>query len=48
LNVIEQVQNLARTTILQYAWRNGHGDQLHGWCYGLKDGIITDLGVSIS
>jgi len=47
LNVIEQVQNVARTTILQDAWRNGHGVQLHGWVYGLKDGIISDLGISL-
>jgi carbonic anhydrase len=47
LNVSEQVRNIARTTILQDAWRNGHDVQLHGWIYGLKDGIITDLGVSL-
>ena len=47
LNVAEQVRNIARTTILQDAWRNGHDVQLHGWIYGLKDGIITDLGVSL-
>jgi carbonic anhydrase len=46
LNVIEQVQNVARTTVVQDAWRRGHGVQLHGWIYGLKDGLITDLGVS--
>ena len=46
LNVIEQVQNVARTTILQDAWGKGHGVQLHGWVYGLKDGIITDLAIS--
>ncbi len=47
LNVAEQVRNIARTTIVQDAWRNGHDVQLHGWIYGLKDGIITDLGVSL-
>ena len=47
LNVAEQVRNIARTTIVQDAWRNGHDVQLHGWIYGLKDGIITDLGVSM-
>jgi carbonic anhydrase len=45
LNVTEQVRNVARTTIVQDAWRNGHDVQLHGWIYGLKDGIITDLNV---
>ena len=47
LNVIEQVRNIARTTIVQDAWRRGHGLQLHGWIYGLKDGIISDLGVTV-
>jgi carbonic anhydrase len=47
LNVIEQVRNIARTTIVQDAWRRGHGLQLHGWIYGLKDGLISDLGVTV-
>ncbi len=47
LNVIDQVQNVARTTIVQDAWRRGDGVQLHGWIYGLKDGLITDLNVSV-
>ena len=47
LNVAEQVRNVARTTIVQDAWRRGHGVQLHGWIYGLKDGLITDLGVTV-
>jgi carbonic anhydrase len=48
LNVIEQVRHVARTTIMQNAWRNGHDVQLHGWIYGLKDGLISDLRVKIS
>jgi carbonic anhydrase len=47
LNVAEQVRNIARTTIVQDAWRNGHGVQLHGWIYGLKDGLLTDLRVTV-
>jgi carbonic anhydrase len=47
-NVIEQVRNVARTTIVQDAWRRGHAVQLHGWIYGLRDGLISDLGVQIS
>ncbi len=47
LNVVEQVRNIARTTIVQDAWRRGHPLELHGWIYGLKDGIITDLGVTV-
>jgi carbonic anhydrase len=44
LNVIEQVRNLAKTTIVQQAWaeRELH---LHGWVYGLDNGIINDLSV---
>ncbi|MBY0494054.1 MAG: carbonate dehydratase [Cyanobacteria bacterium] len=48
LNVIDQAQNVARTTIVQDAWRRGHQVELHGWIYGLKDGLITDLGLQIS
>ena len=48
LNVTEQVRNVARTTVMQDAWRNGRDVQLHGWIYGLKDGLITDLDVQIS
>ena len=47
LNVVEQVRNIARTTIVQDAWRRGHELQLHGWIYGLGDGLITDLGVTV-
>jgi carbonic anhydrase len=47
-NVIEQVRNVARTTIVQDARRRGHAVRLHGWIYGLKDGLISDLGVQIS
>jgi carbonic anhydrase len=42
LNVIEQVKNLAKTSIVQAAWMR-HELQIHGWVYGLDDGIIKDL-----
>ena len=48
LNVTDQVHNVARTTVVQDAWRRGHVVQLHGWVYGLKDGLISDLGIQIS
>ena len=48
LNVIEQVRNIARTTIVQDAWRRGHPLEIHGWIYGLQDGLIHDLGVSMA
>ena len=47
LNVIEQVLNVGRTTIVQSAWQRGQGLALHGWIYGLEDGLLRDLGVSI-
>ena len=48
LNVTEQVRNVARTTIVQDAWRRGHDVQLHGWIYGLNDGLISDLRIEMS
>lgn len=47
LNVIEQVVNVGRTTILQNAWERGQELAVHGWIYGLEDGLLRDLGVSI-
>jgi carbonic anhydrase len=47
LNVIEQVLNVGRTTIVQSAWQRGQGVVVHGWIYGLHDGLLRDLGVSI-
>ncbi|MBX2952387.1 MAG: carbonic anhydrase [Leadbetterella sp.] len=43
LNVQEQVFNLAKTSIIQQAWKNRQGPHLHGWVYGLKTGIIKPL-----
>ena len=40
LNVMEQVYNLAKTSIVQTAWKHDNRPDLHGWVYGLKDGII--------
>ena len=48
LNVIEQMQNVGRTTVVQDAWRRGHKVQLHAWIYGLKDGLISELGMQAS
>jgi carbonic anhydrase len=45
LNVVEQVVHVARTTIVQDAWRNGRPLSLHGWIYRLHDGLVTDLGM---
>ncbi len=46
LNVIEQVNDLSKTSIVQNAWKNGQTLHLHGWVYDLKDGIIKDLDVN--
>ena len=43
LNVQEQIQNLAKTSIIQRAWKNENRPDLHGWVYGLKDGIIKPI-----
>ncbi|MGQ0739103.1 MAG: carbonic anhydrase [Bacteroidota bacterium] len=43
LNVMEQVFNLAKTSIIQRAWKNEQRPDLHGWVYGLKDGLIKPV-----
>jgi len=43
LNVIEQVSHVARTTIVQDAWKRGQALTLHGWIYGISDGLVKDL-----
>jgi carbonic anhydrase len=47
LNVIEQVFDLSKTSIIQNAWRNRDLPMVHGWIYDLKTGIIQDLEVSL-
>ncbi|MBL8843162.1 MAG: carbonate dehydratase [Planctomycetes bacterium] len=48
LNVVEQVGRLARATVVQETWRRGEPLHLHGWIYGLSDGLLRDLGVACS
>lgn len=48
LNVAAQARNVARTPIVQNAWRNGKELHVHGWIYALRDGILHDLKVGIS
>lgn len=43
LNVQEQVMHLAKTSIIQRAWKNEQRPDIHGWVYGLKDGIINPV-----
>jgi carbonic anhydrase len=48
LNVIEQVLNVSQTTIMQNAWERGQEIAVHGWIYGLRDGLIRELNISIT
>ena len=48
LNVIEQVANVCQTTILRDAWDRKQDVSVHGWVYGLKDGLIRDLGTTVT
>jgi carbonic anhydrase len=48
LNVIEQVCNVCQTTIARDAWERGQPLTVHSWIYGLKDGLMRDLGMSVS
>lgn len=48
INAQEQVIDLAKTSIVQNAWRNGQELTLHGWVYGLNSGYVTDLDVNMS
>ena len=47
LNAIEQVVNIAQTTVMLDAWSSGQKVTLHGWCYGLKDGLINNLHMTV-
>jgi carbonic anhydrase len=46
--VMEQVTNLCQTTIVQDAWERGQDLTIHSLIYGIQDGLLRDLGVSIS
>jgi carbonic anhydrase len=48
INVKEQVYDLAKTSIVQSAWKSGQELSIHGWVYGLNSGFVTDLGVNFS
>lgn len=47
LNVIEQVGNLAKTTIVQQAWDRGQDLAIHGWVYSIEDGLVRDMEVTV-
>jgi carbonic anhydrase len=48
LNVIEQVLNVSQTTIVREAWARGQTLAVHGWIYGIEDGLLRDLGVCVT
>jgi len=48
LNVIEQVRNVCETTIVRDAWTRGQSLAVHGWIYGLSDGLVRDLGTTVT
>jgi carbonic anhydrase len=48
LNVIEQVANVCLTTIVRDAWERGQELAVHGWVYGLTDGLVRDLGTTVA
>lgn len=48
LNVIEQVNNLCQTTIVNDAWERGQELTIHGWVYGLQDGLLSETGMQVS
>jgi carbonic anhydrase len=43
LNVVEQVRNVAQSTVVQSAWKAGQNLAIHGWVYGISDGLLKDL-----
>jgi carbonic anhydrase len=47
LNVIEQVVNVCQTTIIQDAWERNQSVTVHGWVYGVGDGLLSELGLSV-
>ena len=48
LNVRQQVRTLARTTVLRQAWKRGQRVDVHGWIYGIDDGLLRDLGETVT
>jgi carbonic anhydrase len=47
LNVAEQVMNIAQTTIVRDAWERGQALTIHSWVYGVHDGLLRDLGITV-
>jgi carbonic anhydrase len=45
---VEQVVNVAQTTVVRDAWARGKRLAVHGWVYGLGDGLLRDLGITVA
>jgi carbonic anhydrase len=48
LNVLEQAVNACQTTVVEDAWLRGQPVVVHGWCYGLRDGLLLDLAITVA
>ena len=48
LNVRQQLRALSRTTVLRQAWKRGQAVDVHGWIYGVEDGLLRDLGERVT
>jgi carbonic anhydrase len=48
LNVIEQVAHVCQTTVVRDAWQRGQVLAVHGWIYGVRDGLLRDLGICVT
>jgi carbonic anhydrase len=48
LNVLEQARNVCRTTVVTDAWQRGQSVVVHGWVYGLDDGLLQDMRITVS
>jgi carbonic anhydrase len=48
LNVIEQVVNICQTTMVQSAWQQGQTLAVHGWLYGVADGLVREAGMTVT
>jgi len=48
LNVVEQVANVTRTTVVRDAWARGQELTVHGWIYDVRDGLLRDLGMNVA
>lgn len=48
INVVEQVLNVCNTTVVRGAWERGQSLAVHGWIYGVEDGLLRDMGLTVS